>query len=380
MTNMTKEQRENVMLQGRKIMESLAEGKTARDAMAQLYVDSLDDKTMTQGYAMADAMLERVQAFDRDYHEARNNVDQYLKRFQRSIDKDKTPAERCTYWLRFTAVLSSSCMMADAEGGEEAADLKLTAEQIDAMCVTEEEATPAYEQELREKAREAIRNSGLLITGLMEHADTIKEMEDSAEAASFIVDMGSKETEYRAIVSMLVYTNAKNGTFDNIPAEMTLDQITTLVCAEVEQVKIMNEVGAGRMAEDIATFLLQVLGTIVIVIMFTPGAIIAMRLAMAMFGPILVIPAVLVTIWGIYRLTGAAVEAWMTASQKIVKVVSCAIKTIVKGAIAIANYVYRNVITKVFEAGRKLFASLKDKIQGHTVRETVTEAETVPAQ
>ena len=46
MTNMTKEQRENVMIQGRKMMDNLSEGKSARDVMAQIYVDNLDDKKL----------------------------------------------------------------------------------------------------------------------------------------------------------------------------------------------------------------------------------------------------------------------------------------------------------------------------------------------
>ena len=187
MTNMTKEQRENVMIQGRKMMDNLSEGKSARDVMAQIYVDNLDDKTMNQGYAMADAIIARVKEFDNDYHEAQNNIDKYLTRFQRSIDKNKTPAERCTYWLRFTATLSASGMMMSENNSEESIDPKLTAEQIEAMSVTDEEATPEYEQELHEKAIEAIKNSGILLTGLMEHAETIKEMDDSTEAATFIV-------------------------------------------------------------------------------------------------------------------------------------------------------------------------------------------------
>jgi len=380
MTNMTKEQRENVMIQGRKMMDTLSEGKSARDVMAQIYVDNLDDKTMNQGYAMADAIIARVKEFDNDYHEAQNNIDKYLTRFQRSIDKNKTPAERCTYWLRFTATLSASGMMMSKDNSEESIDPKLTAEQIEAMSVTDEEATPEYEQELHEKAIEAIKNSGILLTGLMEHAETIKEMDDSTEAASFIVDMGTKETEYRAIVSMLVYTNAKNGTFDNIPAEMTLDQITTLVCTEVEQVKIMSEVGAGRIAEDVATFLLQVLGAIAIVIMFTPLAVLAMGIVTELFGAILVVPAMLVTFFGIIRLTGAAVEAWAKDSRKIVKFVTCAIKAVVKGVIAIANFVYKNVIKRVFDASKKLLDSLKNKVKGDSVKETVTHSEPIPAQ
>ena len=45
-TNMTKEHRENVMIQGRKMMDNLSEGKSARDVMAQIYVDNLDDKKL----------------------------------------------------------------------------------------------------------------------------------------------------------------------------------------------------------------------------------------------------------------------------------------------------------------------------------------------
>jgi len=88
----------------------------------------------------------------------------------------------------------------------------------------------------------------------------------------------------------------------------------------------------------------------------------------------------LVTFFGIIRLTGAAVEAWAKDSRKIVKFVTCAIKAVVKGVIAIANFVYKNVIKRVFDASKKLLDSLKNKVKGDSVKETVTHSEPIPAQ
>ncbi len=380
MTNLTKEQRENVMLEGKRIMDNLSEGKSARDVMAQMYVDNLDDKTLTQGYAIADAIIERVKIFDSDYHEAQNNIDKYLKRFQSSIDKDKTPAERCTYWLRFTATITASCMIDNGDNVDEAIDPNLAAEHIVQMSVSEEEATPEYERELHEKAIEAIKNSGVMLSGLMEHADEIKEMDDSIEAGAFIVDMGAQEIDYRAVVSMLVYTRAKSGVFDNIPADMTLDQITTLVCAEIEQIKIMNEVGTNNMAEEVATLLLQILGTIVIVSVFAPLMMVGVAVAVEMFSIIFAIPALLLVVFGVYHLTSAAISAWIEDSGKIVKTTSCAVKALIKGAIVVSSYVYKNVFKKVLAVSKNWFVSVKRKENNESVRDNRYEAEHILAQ
>ncbi len=377
MKNLTNKQRELVMLVGKNIMNNLSEGESARDVMAQMYVDNLDDKTLTQGYAMADAIIERVKMFDSDYREAQNDIDKYLKRFQKSIDKDKTPAERCTYWLRFTAAITASCMITNDDNDEDSITPSIAAEQIEAMSVSEEEATPEYERELHEKAIEAIKNSGVMLSGLKEHADELNEMADSTEAAAFIVDMGAKETDYRAIVSMLVYTKAKNGEFDNIPADMTLDQITTLVCAEVEQFRIMNEVGLGKMAEKTAAFLLQILGSIVIVVAVSFLVSIVASIAVELLGAIFVIPALLMIIAGSIRLMSAAIDAWAEDSKKIVKCVSCAIKTVAKGAVAIANFVYECVIKKIFDISRTLFCSVTEKTVCESAIDMVRKVETV---
>ena len=355
MIKMTEEQKEKVMLNGREIMDSLSEGKSARDVMAELYVNNLDNKTLNQGYVMADAIFEQVKKFDSDYSEAQNDIDNFLNRFQKNVDEGKSPAERCTYWLRFASIISAAGVMAD---NEEAID----AEHIEEIVVTDEEATPEYEKELHEKAIEAIKNSGVLLTGLIEHAESLKEMENSTEAASFIIDIGARETEYRAIVAMLVYTNAKNGTFDNIPAEATIEQITTLTCTEIEQVKIMNEVGTGNMTEKVATTLLQILGAIAIVEMSIAIFELSVVAVTIMFGAIIAIPAVLVLLFAICRLAGNEIEEWAKSSEKIVRISSCAIKSIAKGAVAIANFLYENVIKKSVEACKKIFKALKNAI------------------
>lgn len=366
MTTFTKEQMDILTSQANEIMKEISEGKTTRDIMVQIYVDNLDDKTQKQGQIMADSILKSVKEFDANYDEAQKDIDRFIKKFQDKIDQDKTCVERCNYWLKLTAAITAATVAT----GEENTDMEKILEQIETMEISESEATPKREKELREQALEAIKNSGVMLGTLTEQAEELEKMETAEEAVGLLIDLRNKEIEYRGIVSMLAYTKIKNGEFDNVPVEMTAVQVATLVCAEIEQAKIMEAVGKGNLAVDIASGLLTILGAVVLVVVATEVAGTGVGIITVVFGTILAIPATLMLFAGILRGTLKAIDLWEKDSKKIVKGVAVAVKAVIKGLRMVAAFVMNKVIPKIVETCK----SIKDKVMNvHSEEEVKTE-------
>lgn len=304
---------------------------------------------------MADSIIRSVKSFNTDYKEAQENLDRFIKKFQDKINEERTCAERCNYWLKFSAAVSSATAAMEEEG----ADREKILQEIEALEIPESEATPEREKELRNQAVEAIRNSGVMLGALVEQAKALEEMETADAAAGMLIDLGAKETAYRAIAAMLAYTKIKNGEFDNIPVEMTAAQVTALVCAEIEQTKIMEAVGKGDLAVDIAAGLLSILGIVVLITIAVKVAVAGAAMITAVFGTILAIPAGLMLIAGILRAMFKAADFWKEDSRRIVNGVSAAIQFVIKGLRMVVSYVTDHIIPKAVEACR----DIKDKVK-----------------
>lgn len=367
MKKLTKKQMESLKAQASEIQEQISGGKSTREILAQIYVDNLDEKTMPQGLLMADAVLDNVKRFDEDYQEAQRDLDRYLCRFQDRVDDGETCAERCTYWLKFAAAVSA----ATADLGGEGADRGKTLEEIEAMAVPEEEATPAREEELKEQAREAIRNSGLLMGALTQQADALEEMASADEAAELLIDLGKCEIEYRAIVAMLAYTHIKTGEYGNLPAEMTARQVTAMACAAVEQEKILAAVGKGTLAERAAAWLLSALGIVVL----TSLALKAVHFVgfLLLFG-IEFIPLFLVIVAGMSLFIASVWTKWPKVSRETVRVVKNGVAAVVAGLRRMAQFVARRVIPAIAERAKGILHSARETADGKRTPEVRTEA------
>lgn len=355
MITFTKEQNDILKAQADEILKNISEGQSTRDIIAQIYVESLEDKTIKQGQIMADAILKNVREFDADYKEAQENLDRFIRKFQDKMDAGKTCAERCNYWLKLGAAISSATIVMVDENVDREEILR----EIETMEISESEATPEREKELREQAAEAIKNSGVMLGALVNQTKALEEMENADEVAGMLIDLGNKEVEYRAIVAMLAYTKVKNGEFDDVPVEMTAAQITTLVCAEIEQVKIMEAVGKGELAVDIASALLSVLGAVVLTYVSCVISLTGITFITATFGSVLTIPAALMLVAGLTRFMSRAMEMWDEDNRKIVKCVAVAVKAVIKGFKMVVSYVRENIIPHAVA----ICKSIKEKIQ-----------------
>ena len=185
MKTFTNEQNEMLKAQAAEILRKLDEDRNVRDVMAQIYVDDLDDKTMQQGQLMADAILKSVREFDAGYREAQEDLDRFIDKFQAKADEGKSCVERCNYWLRLGTAIAAAGEAMNGEGADREAILA----QLGGLSVSEEEATPAREQELREQAKLALKNSGVMLGALAEQAQALQEMESAEEAAGRLIDL-----------------------------------------------------------------------------------------------------------------------------------------------------------------------------------------------
>lgn len=348
MTMFKKEQYESLTAETKQILEDLGEGKSARDVMAQIYVDNLEDKTLKQGELMADGILRSVKNFDAGYQAAQEDLDRFLEEFQQKACEGKSCVERCNYWLKLAAAIAAA-----NDALEDGADQESALQKLEGLDVPEDQATPEREAQLRDAAMEAMRNSGILLGTLMRQDAVLDELDSAKDAASLLIGLSSQETEFRAVAAMLAYTKIKNGSFEGMPADITAEQVTAMVCAGVEQARILEAVGDGSMAVDIATALLFLLGAVLLAALAMAVAAGAILVAGEFLNILFLIPAVMMIAGGILWLFGKAAGAWMTECRLVVTPVAAAVRLIIKGGAAVAGFVRGTVLpAAVRTAGR----------------------------
>lgn len=365
MKTFPKEQMEALKAQAAGILEQLDEGRSTRDVMAQIYADNLSGMTVEQGQLVADTILKTVKEFDVGYLEAQQDLDQFVGGVLDKLDSGKSCVERCNYWLK----LSTGIASATAAMNGESVDRNTILAQIENLSVPEEEATPARERELRELTEQALKNSGVMLSALGKQAQALQELNDAGEATAMLLDLGSREIEYRAVEAMLAYTKIKNGEFKNVPADTGAEQLTVMVCAENEQTRIAADVANGNLAVDVATVLLTTLGTVVLALCFVPSGVIGVAAATFVFNSILLtIPFCLVVAAGLALVLGLCIRAWYKTSRKLAKPVVHGVKTVIDGLLSVAAYIRDHVIPAVVQTAKTLLGKLRKA--SPAVRET----------
>lgn len=326
MFKFTEEQEKNLMEQAKRCLEQTEEGRSTREIMAQIYVDGLDDKTLAQGEVMADAILESVNKFDCDFAAAKDDLDVWLDKILSRMTADMTPVQRCTFWLKLAAAVNGVSAKESLEL-DESEQQRILAE-VENITVSEEEATPELEAQLYAGVKAVLENSSVMLSVLVSQQEAFRELESGDDAAAVLLDLGSREIDFRAVVSMMAYVNVKNGTFDNIPVDMKAEQITTMVCAEVEQLRILDAVSKGKMSMEVASMLLEILGLICIVVLAMELVKIFAIITVAMPMGLLTLPISLLLGLTLSHFLDVSIEEWRKASDSVVNAMTVPIKAI----------------------------------------------------
>lgn len=341
MVELSKEQKKRIMEQTRSALDRADAGMSTRDIMAHIYMEGLDSKTLEQGRMMADAVLESVTAFDSQYTQAKNNMDSWLDDALSAMVRDMSPAERCTCWLKIAAAVSAANDAMEAGGSFDRSEILAS---IEDMTITEDQATAELEAELYDRAKTAIENSNVLSAALAAQADTLETISSADAAAGLLLDMGSREIDFRAVASMIAYVNIKNGTFNNIPVDMKLEQITTLVCTEIEQMRILAGVEAGTMPLETAKLLLSILGALAIVCLLPSVIEFGMAVTVSLTSGLATIPVgaavLLLMLHGMYE----AFAWWNRQADRMVENASVQIPQISSGTKKLLAYVQDTIL------------------------------------
>ena len=378
MQKFTKEQMEQLKNQTEQMMELLAEEKGAKEICAQMYADQLPDKTYEQGEAMADAILESIAGFDHDYEHAKADVDAFVDTFLETACKDKTLAERCTYLMKLLTAITAAKSTLGAKTEEEREEARQMVEEADAASILDGEATEALEAKLRDQVKNALKGSNIILAAMEVQREALQEIQDEDETAALLVEAGVRNTDFRAIMAMQAYINTVQGTYEEIPADLTAAQAATMVCTYEEEARILQQVAEQHLGEDVAHALLSVLGIVTTLRMAIPAMVIGVNVCFATFGWIVAIPASLVVITTATRVVSRIVDAWIKDSKKIVHTVSVGVKSVLKGIATVASYVAVHVPvvaavgTRAHSAVLALLGVLRRRKPGKAVEESVT--------
>ena len=181
------------------ILNQKAEGMAAREIMAHIYVDGLQDKTMEQGLVMADRALEAIVDFNRTYAEAVKQKDKAFEKLLEGILEGKSLTERCNILSALYAGARAANARMEGEDREVCDEILFEA---DEEPVTEDEATEELARELKEKVLEAFQNTSILSRGMLRQADQVEELIAGQGISQMVVQIGEEEAEYEGILAM----------------------------------------------------------------------------------------------------------------------------------------------------------------------------------
>lgn len=382
MTNLTANQMDVLRSEVNQMMEDISAGKSTREMISQIYVNGLKNKTPEQGYAIADEVIESVRTFDEDLEEVIKDADGYIDAFIERVEQGKSTAERCNFWTRYIASLGAASCNASSNP-EDKVDEKKIFNDVEANPISEEEANTEMLNRLRAEAKEIIKNNNILGANLPQEAEKLDELTDENDI--LISDLGSEYVDYRALLSALFYTKLQSGEITGFPEDLTVHQVTVLCCASVEKANVMAKEGeadekdvVGRFFHIAARVVISALGILAIVAITALPAVMAGAFAFGFFYESVLLIPVLILNFLMYALgVSKLVELWIRASDKIVRAIKTAVKTIVKGLIITGGLIFHG-IKRLFVGFCRFVVDHSEPLESENVSEGV--AQTQPAE
>ena len=305
------------------ILNQKAEGMAAREIMAHIYVDGLQDKTMEQGLVMADRALEAIVDCNRTYAEAVKQKDKAFEKLLEGILEGKSLTERCNILSALYAGARAANARMEGEDREVCDEILFEA---DEEPVTEDEATEELAQELKEKVLEAFQNTSILSRGMLRQADQVEELIAGQGISQMVVQIGEEEAEYEGILAMIAYVESKTADIKELPPDISIEETACIVAATIAQEQIIRRYTAGEIAMNAAVALLDILGFVLLLKLAAKLFVLGVSMATSLCGMIIAIPAVVFVGLAIMGVFGEAVKAWNGGARAAVNLTVSAVK------------------------------------------------------
>ena len=357
MKKMNEKQAAKIREQAKEYLTLKNEGKTVEEIMAQLYMEAFDDESRDTALELAGRAAAGVADFAKQYKEALRDPERYMIDFQNKMDEGKSNVQKCMYWLKFAASIA-----AISENGEGAVNGKAY-DEIASIMVTEEMATDEMVDYLRSQAREMLKNSNVLANNLQAYAEAVRELEDGDEAAKVLLSVNDDENEVRAVASMLAYIMLKKGDLKILPADVAIEQVVALMCANHERVKILDAVQAGRLLKEVGEKLLNILSTVLVLVLASVAFLMGLKFTISFCISFLALPAAAVLCVAIYKAMNGGVEEWVKVQNTVVKTGTAVVKLLWKSADAMANYVVKVILPKAVKVIPQILGNMVSSIR-----------------
>lgn len=235
------------------IVEEINSAESIREGMITAYTNHLPDKERNQGELMTERAFRGIENFYKELEEALKDTDGWLTRSVDKLGEGMEITERCGLYR------DKIIQFADA------ARSVLPEDKVDAVIKAAEDLyTPG--QEVTEGIEAALKT--LLKDLIAEDASLAQKMTElmiEYAEKNEDIELEYNETQEKGLLAAMImaaYIAAKEGNVEEIPSDVTLDEVTVLVCSMYESSKVVQQAEKGNISWAVAKTILEVIGIV----------------------------------------------------------------------------------------------------------------------
>lgn len=341
-------------------INQMAEGKTAIEIAGEIYCKALPDKDAETGKIMAKRIDSIIFDYESNVKSAIEDSESWVKAQVEKQIEGKEIEERCkTLFSMLVGVSALNDMLAGKKSIEEIQQEYA----FDVNNVSEE-----YENSLKEQLIAAVQASAY---GEFQLKELEKALENGKTDVSIseIIDFGKHEHDVKVIMAMIAYVNAKNGAIEDIPADISMDEIAIAVASSYDVAATAEQVEEGKISTDKGAKIIKAISTVaswMIAAVLTAAVLWSGGILIDIFLPrIIGIPLIIIAGFAFWSLFNETAKKCIDVITKVgAKVVKDGYAIAKKGAKKLIDFISKHIVPKVSEIWNKVkayFAKLREE-------------------
>lgn len=341
-------------------IQQMAEGKSAIDVAGEIYCKALPEKDAETGRVMAKRMDSVIFEYEGSVRAAVEDTDAWTRAQIEKQLAGQDMEERCKTLF---AMLTGVSALNDVLAGE-----KTTDEILQEYAFDVNDASAEYESSLKEQLVAAVQASAY---GTYQLRELEKALESGKTDVSIgdIINFGKHEHDAKVIMAMIAYVNAKSGAIEDLPTDISLDEIAIAVASSYDAAATAEQVAEGEISAEKGAKIMKAIGTVATFMitailtlsaLWGAGILIELSLPRILGIPLIIIAGI--AFWGLFNDTAKqCVEIIAGLGTKVIRG-GCAL--IERGARTLLSFISKHIAPKVSEIWGKVkayFARLKEE-------------------
>lgn len=300
-------------------LTELKGGKSAVEVAQRMYLDRLPNKDDEIARMMAENCHDAVKAFYENFRAAQQDYAAWCENYLNEQTRGLTRAEACGKLNRMYCTLTTIGAVRGAKTEAEAEEIRAAMDQEAQRAFTPDEATEELYAQLRDKVADALMDSGIAADQL----DALSRiLENAGDELPVALNFGSMNADVMTVLSMQAYLDIKNGLYEDVPVDATMEQVVCSICGTASALEIAAKVESGEIDGSAACRLLKTLGAVMGGLLLAQlGYLVSMTLYVvfnAFISPFIAVAVTAVTLFALVRtLFVPMVEAGTDAGEAV---------------------------------------------------------------